>query len=276
MKRSYGLFAAVLVFSVLIGIQAFETADANPIPYPVYPSQEKPTITIKNLLNYSTYGVGSFVLDFSVVQPEAWSYTYDFFFHIGYVKNVTVSLDGKSLGTFSYNSSEYSLTINQTTSGTHKIEVAAFSCSYYLTAVEGIENTPSKYLVYDGVHPYEYWTTVSTTVYYSTSASATDLPTHITATPTSPPTTTPSSAPTYNSTPNPTSKSNNVLSPMQTTSPTPSPTPNQNMPTINTGAKLPAESSPSIAYLALMIPIAILAVVSVFLVYFKRRKIKEI
>lgn len=96
MKRSYKLFATVFMISLLMGIQASEIVDANPIPYPATPSQEKPTITIKNLQNYSTYCIGSFALDFSVVQPEAWSRIYDFFFHIGYVNNVTVALDGKS------------------------------------------------------------------------------------------------------------------------------------------------------------------------------------
>jgi hypothetical protein len=272
MKRSYGFFAAVLVFSVLIGIQAFETADANPIPYPVYPSQEKPTITIKNLQNYTTYGVGKFALDFSVVQPEAWSYTYDFFFHIGYVDNVTVTLDGKTVGAFPYNSTDYCFVVNQTAVGMHKIAVTVFSCAYYLKSIEGMENIQSLNLIHNGQHMYEYWTAVTATVYFTTSASASDLPTHIPVTPTASPVATPSPEPTNASANNarPTSNSNNVLSPTQTTAP------NQSMPTINTGAKLSATSSPSIAYLALMIPIAILAVVSVFLVYFKRRKIKEI
>jgi hypothetical protein len=50
--------------------------------------------------------------------------------------------------------------------------------------------------------------------------------------------------------------------------------PTQSMPTINTGAKLPAESNPSIAYIALTMVIIVLAVVSI-LVYFKARKGKR-
>jgi hypothetical protein len=160
--------------------------------------------------------------------------------------------------------------------GTHKIEVTVISYSYYLTPVAGMENIPSKYLVYDGQHPYEYWTTVSDILYFTASASSSDLPTHIPATPTPPPTTTPSSiptnAPTNNPTTNPTSNSNNPPSPTQTNSPTPSPTPSQSMPTINTGPSLPVELNSSIIYIVLAVVIVVVAVVTISLVYFKRRK----
>jgi hypothetical protein len=276
MKRRYALLAVVFAVSMLIGIQAVEVVDANPIPYPATPSQEKPTITIKNLQNYTTYGIGSIALDFSVVPPESWSRLYDYFFHIGYVKNVTIYLDGKLCGSFPCNNTEFSLILNQTALGTHKIEVTVVSYSYYLTPVAGMENIPSKYLVYDGQHPYEYWTTVSDTLYYTTSASSSDLPTHIPATPTPPPTTTPSSAPTNaptnNPTPNPTSNSHYTPSPTQTIPPTPSPTPSQSMPTINTGPTLPVELNPPIVYTILAIVIVIVAVVSISLVYIKRKR----
>ena len=275
MKRRITVFTVVLAVSLLIGIQAVEVVNANPIPYPATPSQEKPTITIKNLQNYTTYGIGSIALDFSVVPPESWSRLYDYFFHIGYVKNVTVYLDGKICGSFPWNTTEFSLTLNQTALGTHKIEVTVISYSYYLTPVAGMENIPSKYLVYDGQHPYEYWTTVSDTLCYTTSASSSDLPTHIPATPTSPPTATPSSIPTNfptnNPTSNPTSNSQYTHPPTQTIPPTPSPTPSQSMPTINTGPTLPVELNPSIAYI-LAIVIVIVAIASIALVYFRIRK----
>jgi hypothetical protein len=275
MKRSYAVFAIVFAVSMLIGIQAVEVIDANPVPYPSTPSQEKPTISIKNLQNYTTYGIGSIALDFSVDTPESWSRLYDYFFHIGYVKNVTVYLDGKLCGSFPSNTTEFSLILNQTALGTHKIEITVVSYSYYLTPVDGMENIPSKYLVYDGQHPYEYWTTVSDTLYFTTSTSSSDLPTHIPTTPTSPPTATPSSiptnSPTNNPTSNPTSNSQYTPSPTQTISPTLSPTPSQTMPTINTGPKLSLEINPSIVYI-LTIVIILAAVVLISLVYFRRRK----
>jgi hypothetical protein len=55
------------------------------------------------------------------------------------------------------------------------------------------------------------------------------------------------------------------------TSPTPSPTPNQSMPTINADPTLPVEFTPSIAYILAFL-IVIVAVASVSLVYFRRRK----
>jgi hypothetical protein len=279
MKRRCILFTVILAVSMLIGIQAVEVINANPIPYPVTPSQEKPTISIKNLQNYTTYGIGSMALDFSVVPPESWSRLYDFFFHIGYVKNVTVYLDGKLCGSFPSNTTEFSLILNQTALGTHKIEITVVSYSYYLTPVDGMENIPSKYLVYDGQHPYEYWTTVSDILYFTTSASSSDLPTHIPATPASLPTATPSSIPTdfptNNPTNNPTSNSQHTPSPTQTIPPTQSPTPSQSMPTINTGSTLPVELNPPTVFIILAVVIVIVAVASISLVYFRRRKRKH-
>jgi hypothetical protein len=51
-----------------------------------------------------------------------------------------------------------------------------------------------------------------------------------------------------------------------------SPTPSQSIPTINTGATLPVELNPSIIYITLAVVIAMVAVVSISLVYFRRRK----
>jgi hypothetical protein len=274
MRKIVFVYTVALLFSSLVILEISEIAEANPIPYPATPSQERPTLTIKNLQNYSTYGVGAMALDFSVIPPESWNRLYDFFFHIGYVKNVTVYLDEKLCGSYPCNTTEFSIILNQTALGTHKTEVTVISYSYYLTPVAGMENIPSKYLVYDGQHPYEYWTTVSDTLYFTTSTSSSDLPTHIPATPTSPPTATPSSepsnAPTNNPITDPTSNSHYTPSPTQTISPTPSPTPTQSMPTINTD--LPVELNPSTVYIILATVIVIVALVSISLVYFRRRK----
>ncbi len=54
----------------------------------------------------------------------------------------------------------------------------------------------------------------------------------------------------------------------------PTPTPSQSMPTINTGATLPVVLNPPLVYITLAIVIAIVAVASISLVYFKRRKDK--
>jgi hypothetical protein len=77
-------------------------------------------------------------------------------------------------------------------------------------------------------------------------------------------------SPTNNPSTNPTDDSNPAPSPTQTISPTPS----QSMPTINTGPTLPVELNPPTVYIILAIVIAIVAVASVALVYFKRRKSK--
>jgi hypothetical protein len=73
----------------------------------------------------------------------------------------------------------------------------------------------------------------------------------------------------------PTTNPTSTPSPTQIISPTSSPTPIQSMPTINTGLTLPVELNPSIVYIILAIVFAIVAVVSLSLVYFKRRKSKN-
>jgi len=240
----------IALFLLLAVLGTGALVEANPIPYPATPSQEKPTLTIKNMQNDTIYGVGAIMLDFSVVPPDAWTRTYDYFFHIGYVSNVSVALDGKQCGSSSYNSTDYSFVINQTALGMHKIQITVFSCSYYLTPVEGMDNIPSKYLTYDGVHPYEYWTVVSDTVYYTTSSSSTDFPAHIPATSTPSPSQLPTNVPTNNPTPNRTSNSNSAIPTSITLSPTPSPTP----------------ATPELNLAAI---IMLLAVASVALVYYK-------
>ena len=277
MKRRIALFAVMFAVSTLIGVQAVELVNGNPIPWPATPSQEKPAVTIKNLQNYTTYGLGSIALDFSVVQAQSWSVTYDFFFHIGEVKNITVALDGTLCGRFPYNSTDFSLLLNESALGMHKAEVTVFSLAYYTTPIDGIQNIRSN-IMYDGNYLFENPIVVSDIIYFTTNSSSTDLPTHIPATPTSPPTATPSSKPTNdptnNPTTNPTNNSNHTPSPTQTISPTPSPTLSQSMPTINTGPTLQVELNPPIIYIILAIVIVIMAVASGLLVYFKKRSQK--
>jgi hypothetical protein len=81
-------------------------------------------------------------------------------------------------------------------------------------------------------------------------------------------------SPTNNPSTNPTDDSNPAPSATQIIVPTQNPTPtaNQSTPTSNTG--LPVELNPPIVYITLAIVIAIVAVASVALVYFKRRKSK--
>jgi hypothetical protein len=54
------------------------------------------------------------------------------------------------------------------------------------------------------------------------------------------------------------------------------PTTSQSMPTINTGPKLPLEFNSSIAYIILAIVIVIIAVASISLVYFKKRRERKL
>ena len=47
MKRRYAIFAVVFAVSILMGIQAVEVAEANPVPWPYKPNQERPILAIE-------------------------------------------------------------------------------------------------------------------------------------------------------------------------------------------------------------------------------------
>ena len=66
MKRSYAVFAVTFVVLVLIGIQAVEVVDANPVLWPSTPNQEKPTLTTKTPQNYTTYKDSTVYFNFTV------------------------------------------------------------------------------------------------------------------------------------------------------------------------------------------------------------------
>ncbi|MCW3996890.1 MAG: hypothetical protein NWE98_12175 [Candidatus Bathyarchaeota archaeon] len=182
-------------------------------------------------------------VDFSVVQPQSWAVTYDFFFHIGQVKNITATLDGTLCSSFPYNSTDYSLLINAPPLGIHKLEVAVFSRAFYTTPMEGVQNIRST-VMYDGNYLFEYPIVVSDVVYFTTSSSSSDLPTHIPATPTPPQSSSPTNAPINNPTPYQTSNF-------------PSPNPS---------------STPIAPEFQLAAALSLLFFASITLIYFKRRR----
>ena len=97
MKRRYAVFALVLAVSLLIGIQAVKVANANPVPWPATPNQEKPTLTIKTPQNYTTYNDSTVSFNFTVTAPASWNKIQHMFewYYLGKIASVNQYLDGK-------------------------------------------------------------------------------------------------------------------------------------------------------------------------------------
>ena len=95
MKRRYAVFAVIFAVSILIGIQAVELAEANPVPWLSTPNLEKPTLTIETPQNYTTYDVGNIPVNFTVSTPSSWSALYfGMISYVGQLDSVHVYLDG--------------------------------------------------------------------------------------------------------------------------------------------------------------------------------------
>ena len=65
MKKRYVTFTVVFATLVLIGIQAIGIVDGNPVPWSSIPNQEKPTVTIETLQNYTTYNADKIFINFA-------------------------------------------------------------------------------------------------------------------------------------------------------------------------------------------------------------------
>ena len=155
MKRKYAVFAVVLAVSMLIGIQAVEVAEANPVPWLSTPNREKPVLTLQFPTNQTTYKT-EVPIDFNVTAPESWAtYTVRLVwndYYVGEVQYVAVYLDSKPLINYTTShivsyfggnrkiypysdgfdglSTHYSFNLNKTTSGSHTLNVTVFSFTY--------------------------------------------------------------------------------------------------------------------------------------------------
>jgi hypothetical protein len=155
MKRKYAVFAVVFAVSILIGIQAVEVVDANPVPWLSTPNREKPVLTLQFRTNQTTYKT-EVPIDFNVTAPESWAtYTVRLTwndYYVGEMQYVAVYLDSKPLINYTTShivsyfdgnkkiypysdgfdglSTHYSFNLNKTTSGSHTLNVTVFSYTY--------------------------------------------------------------------------------------------------------------------------------------------------
>jgi hypothetical protein len=297
MKRRITVFAVIFAVSILIGIQAVEVANANPTwgkpATPIPPITDPPQIII-NSPTPTEYN-NPVPLNITIIQPDSWLTNHSFVLPNSYVDNsdsvvvgqntlrsVTCIIDGQSIilwkGTyFGFGVTYYLPRITQfsaimnVSKGQHKLQVNVLAQSEWVT--EGIipfaektylisANQSTTFRVEDGSDAPNIDSIRSSYVIWQSSSDSMPSPTSAPQ----------SLNPSQNPTTSPTSNSNYAPSPTQTIPTTPSPTPSQSMPTINTGPTLPLELNPPIVYIILAVVIVIVAVASVSLVHFKRRK----
>jgi hypothetical protein len=154
MNRRYTGFAVVFAVSILIGLQVVEVAEANPVPWLSTPNREKPILTLQAPTNQTTYKT-EVPIDFTVTAPESWAtYTVRLtwnHYYVGEVQYIAVYLDSNllikyttgSITSYFYGnktiypirgfdgeSTHYLFNLNQTTSGSHTLNVTVFSFTY--------------------------------------------------------------------------------------------------------------------------------------------------
>jgi hypothetical protein len=137
MKTSYAVFAVVFAVSMLIGIQAVEVVDANPVPWLTTPNLEKPTLTIKTPQNQTTYNLKDIPVNFTVTKPKSWK-NYMAIPVVGDINSIDIRLDGNlendtpfRMKDFTQNQLTQNLILSQVSSGLHTLNITVLSYTFY-------------------------------------------------------------------------------------------------------------------------------------------------
>ena len=144
MKRRYAVFTVIFAVSMLIGIQAVEVVDANPIVWPTTPNQEKPTLAIKTPQNNAVLNTtDNPYLNFTVNNPQSWYKVHSsmMIIELGLTTSVDVYIDGNLSNHFvdhhdytnpAYDFTNFSVNLNQTSPGSHSANVTVYAYTIYL------------------------------------------------------------------------------------------------------------------------------------------------
>jgi len=87
----------LILILLLVEMKPVKVTEANPLPYYFTPNEDVPVLIVETPQNFTTYSVGSFLLNFTVIRPSSWYTTTRTLFQmpaLGTISNVTVSLDG--------------------------------------------------------------------------------------------------------------------------------------------------------------------------------------
>jgi hypothetical protein len=241
MKRRIASFAVFLVILVLVGIEVIGMADANPmVPKNSDNGFEKPVILIISPLNNEALNsTSNLYLNFVVNYPPSWKKIQIDNYTLGHIDSLDISIDGvKSnhfVNSYSYNDSNYNFT-------DFSINLKTLDAGSHLANITVYAHSYSLgYIVGVSDNSFPPLDTSIGTLY--------SFPITVFET--------------VNFTIN------------QQMQPSPTPAASQNMPTINTGPTLPVELNPPVIYIILAVVIIIVALASVSLVYFRRRKGKN-
>lgn len=141
--KETALALCMLLLLVMGMIQNVRLTTANPVPYPDEPSQELPTLTVKDPQNNSDYySSNTFKLDLTVVESESWnSYYMGFMPYIGSV-GLELFLDGKPESDMpnlqlqiSYSSNNlvtyYTAILSNLTDTEHVLNIVVIAEAYY-------------------------------------------------------------------------------------------------------------------------------------------------
>ena len=169
MKRRITVFTVVFSVSMLIGIQAVEVVDANPVPWPSTPNQDKPTITVETPQNNTViaFNASDVWLNCTIANPDSWTIQYLVTIPLVRVQSLEAQLDGNSvyLGRHQDKCS-VKLNLNQSAPGLHTLNVTVFLNSYYRGAAYNGSHIVSD--VYSSSGPvYQYPWAASEIVYFT-------------------------------------------------------------------------------------------------------------
>ena len=168
MKRKCVLFTVIFV-SLLIGIQAFEVAEANPVPWPSTPNQDKPTITVETPQNNTVfaYNATDVWLNFTIAKPDSWTIQHLVTIPMVKEESVEAQLDGNTVYRgWSREKVAVKLDLNQSAPGLHTLNVTILMNSYYRGAAYNGSHIVSD--VYSSSGPvYQYPWATSQIVYFA-------------------------------------------------------------------------------------------------------------
>jgi hypothetical protein len=171
-------------FFVVLTLGSLQIAGANPVPWSFTPNEELPTLTIQTPQNYSTSKDSNVALNFMVTWPDSWNKIYWYWHVVGEVVSVDVFLDGNisvhytkhqtdlylnGNKTTQHNGNDlvnFSLSLNQTTTGTHTLKVTVLSYTYYKGILQNASDTESG-TTSNGKPIYQHPRVVSDTVYFT-------------------------------------------------------------------------------------------------------------
>jgi hypothetical protein len=180
MRKKYPLFAVIFAVSILIGIQAVEVVNANPVPWPTTPILDNPTITIHSPSNNTVYTNGNTTISLTVTNPDSWKRggLIPIPSYYALVDSVGAYLDGKRIllahnyTVTDYTSDEwvkdesYFYVPSITAAGQHMLNVTVVSRSYYRGPAYNGSHIVSDWMSSDGP-VYQYPIVVSELVYFT-------------------------------------------------------------------------------------------------------------